>query len=260
MMLVPLSQINFFPLLIQVNFLPPKLDVIPIFEHVAPAAHYWMGGITTDLHSQTTIPGLYAVGENASTGVHGANRLASNSLLECLVYGAELAHLPLQSPPLTEAEFPTWPVSGASDQPPVPMPDLHHTARQRQELTDRMWNNAGISRNQKGLDLAIATLADWRRTWADQPLVSYLAHLTPGNSQPLPPGLTIQQLRAWGELRNLYDIGWLVLTSAAFRSESRGGHFRDDYPQPDPHWQVHTLVIGQEWKTSAAIATPSDQG
>ncbi|MFZ4640682.1 MAG: L-aspartate oxidase [Nodosilinea sp.] len=228
----------------------PLTQLVP----VAPAAHYWMGGITTDLHSQTTIPGLYAVGENASTGVHGANRLASNSLLECLVYGAELAHLSLPRPPLTEVEVPISPESWASDQPPVPMPDLHNIARQRQELTDLMWNNAGISRNQKGLDLAIATLANWRQEWADQPLASYLAHLRPGNSQPLPPELTIQQLRSWGELRNLYDTGWLVLTSAAFRTESRGGHFRDDYPQPDPHWQVHTLVISQEWKTSAAIA------
>jgi L-aspartate oxidase len=60
-------------------------------------------------------------------------------------------------------------------------------------------------------------------------------------------------LRAWGELRNLYDIAWLVLNSAAFRTESRGGHFRDDYPQPDPAWRVHTLVTAGQWSTSAPI-------
>ncbi|MBU6230348.1 MAG: L-aspartate oxidase [Cyanobacteria bacterium REEB459] len=228
----------------------PLTQLVP----VAPAAHYWMGGITTDRHSQTTIAGLYAVGENASTGVHGANRLASNSLLECLVYGAELAHLPLPSPPLTRTEVPDLPGAGRSDQPPVPRPDFGVLARQRQELTNLMWNNAGISRNQHSLDLAIATLADWRQAWTYQPLVAYLAHLTPGHSQPLPPDLTMQQLRAWGELRNLYDIGWLVLTSAAFRTESRGGHFRSDHPQPDRHWQVHTLVVDQTWKASSEIA------
>lgn len=93
---IPADHLNYrFPNIIQVCRhwgCDPLTQPIP----VAPAAHYWMGGITTNLNSQTSIPGLYAVGENASTGVHGANRLASNSLLECLVYGAELAHLPLE--------------------------------------------------------------------------------------------------------------------------------------------------------------------
>ncbi|HIK44363.1 MAG TPA: L-aspartate oxidase, partial [Leptolyngbyaceae cyanobacterium M65_K2018_010] len=61
--------------------------------------------------------------------------------------------------------------------------------------------------------------------------------------------------RAWGELRNLYDVAWLVLNSAAFRTESRGGHFREDYPQTDPAWQVHTLVEGPQWQKSPPISS-----
>ena len=218
---------------------------------VAPAAHYWMGGITTDLHSQTSIPGLYAVGENASTGVHGANRLASNSLLECLVYGAELAHLPLEpepaapdSPEPSEALALDW---------SEPLEDAWASVeKQRQRLTQLMWNAAAISRNQVGLEEAIATLSQWRTEWQQHPLQA-LHQLPPGASYALPKELSWPLVRAWGELHNLHDIAWLILNSAAFRTESRGGHFRQDYPQTSADWQVHTVVEGDRWARSPAV-------
>jgi L-aspartate oxidase len=229
----------------------PLTEPVP----VAPAAHYWMGGITTDIHSQTSIPGLYAVGENASTGVHGANRLASNSLLECLVYGAELAHLPLQG---GETREPAGAPAGLDPVGAAPYPggeeDLALLHQRRHQLTQLMWDYAAISRNQAGLDGAIATLKIWRDA-ADHPLDHYFKNLTPGPAQPLPPNLSPTLLRAWGELRNLHTIAWLVLNSAAFRTESRGGHFRNDYPQVDPAWQVHTLVEGDHWHTSSPLSS-----
>ncbi|MBE9139919.1 L-aspartate oxidase [Nodosilinea sp. LEGE 07088] len=217
---------------------------------VAPAAHYWMGGITTDLHSQTTIPGLYAVGENASTGVHGANRLASNSLLECLVYGAELANLPLQSSdrPTTSTTTELVDLDGVD----LGAETLDSLNQRREQLTQLMWQAAAISRGQVGLDGAIAVLDQWRTAWRQHPW-QVLHALAPGHTYQLPGGLDWPRLRAWGELGNLYDIAWLILNSAAFRTESRGGHFRQDYPDTRPEWQAHTVVEGDRWQTSAPV-------
>ncbi|MBE9158143.1 L-aspartate oxidase [Nodosilinea sp. LEGE 06152] len=219
---------------------------------VAPAAHYWMGGITTDIHSQTSVPGLYAVGENASTGVHGANRLASNSLLECLVYGAELAHLPLEpavldspEPPATlEATALNWSESAEGAWAAV--------QGQRQQLTQLMWDAAAISRHQAGLEEAIATLSQWRTEWQQHSLRA-LHSLPTGTVHALPETLDWPLVRAWGELHNLHDIAWLILNSAAFRTESRGGHFRQDYPHTSADWQVHTVVEGDRWAKSPTI-------
>ncbi len=227
----------------------PLTDPVP----VSPAAHYWMGGITTDLSSQTTIPGLYAVGENASTGVHGANRLASNSLLECLVYGAELANLPLQadsSVDLKEAALDIsaldeaalrWPQNTATDA----LATIH---QQREQLTQLMWDAAAISRDQTRLEGAIADLSQWRTEWQQHPWQALHRH-----TYSLPDTLDWPLVRAWGELGNLYDIAWLILNSAAFRTESRGGHYRQDYPQPSPQWQVHTVVEGDRWEKSLPV-------
>ncbi|MGF1568108.1 MAG: L-aspartate oxidase [Nodosilinea sp.] len=223
---------------------------------VAPAAHYWMGGITTNIHSQTTIPGLYAVGENASTGVHGANRLASNSLLECLVYGAELAQIPLQSGLVDAAGAVQEPIPLASSTPTDRWAGASQAQidQQRQRLIQLMWESAAISRSQAGLEQAIATLSRWRADWRQHPLEQRLGSLAPdGAPRVLPEFLSDDLIRAWGELRNLHDVAWLVLTSAAFRTESRGGHFRSDYPKTDPDWRVHTVVQGDLWTKSDPV-------
>lgn len=254
---IPADRLNYrFPNIIQVCrhwSCDPLTQPIP----VAPAAHYWMGGITTHLNSQTSIPGLYAVGENASTGVHGANRLASNSLLECLVYGAELAHLPLE---------PGVALGGWDRAEPLPLADLgapwttaedglEHLRQRRQQLTQLMWDYAAISRHQTGLDTAIATLQSWRNEASQDALLAFVSPLQPGTALALPDSLSQPLIRSWGELRNLYDIAWLVLKSAAFRTESRGGHFRSDYPATTADWQVHTLVEAEQWHRSAPISS-----
>lgn len=217
---------------------------------VAPAAHYWMGGIVTDLMCATSIPGLYAVGETSSTGVQGANRLASNSLLECIVFGAQLSHLQ-PSPRTDEALTPgppdlavwtTWPSQQAKIQ------------QIRQDLPRLVWQSAGICRGQASLNAALAQVTAWQTEFAALPLTQYMMDLKPS----LPISLSLAdadgQLRQWAETRNLLDVAYLILTSAAFRTESRGGHYRRDFPHTDPHWQVHTMIQKNTWWKSALIS------
>ncbi|MGB6014875.1 MAG: L-aspartate oxidase, partial [Nodosilinea sp.] len=188
---------------------------------------------------------------------HGANRLASNSLLECLVYGAELARLPLQPVPVDPAPTAEPPTVSSLDvlaQPWTEITDEVGAAvqEQRERLTLLMWDAAAISRDQAGLEAAIATLSQWRSDWQQHPLQA-LHNLPPGASYALPKGLSWPLVRAWGELCNLHDTAWLILNSAAFRTESRGGHFRQDYPHPSPEWQVHTVVEGDRWQKSSSV-------
>lgn len=204
---------------------------------VSPAAHYWMGGIATNLLNQTSIPGLYAVGETASTGVHGANRLASNSLLECLVFGAQFAHLEVQSFNGFEGN-PS--ISGTA----MPLPQFaDEIVRLRRELPRLIWQSAGICREGDRMASAIQQVEDWLAEFAALPLSQVLQTLPMGQSLQF-QSVMDEQLRAWAETRNLLSVGYLILKSANFRTESRGGHYRSDYPQMDATWQTHTLVQG----------------
>ncbi|HAG81558.1 MAG TPA: L-aspartate oxidase, partial [Cyanobacteria bacterium UBA12227] len=225
------------------------IDVFHELVPVTPAAHYWMGGIATDLMTRTSIPGLYAVGETASTGVHGANRLASNSLLECIVFGAQLHHItPDQLPPTLHSPLPT---------PHLTIPDWETQNNQietiRIELRRLVWQSAGICRSAESLEKAIAQVEVWRREFATLSLSQELINLTPEKIIGFDFPDAERQLRIWGETYNLLDVAYLILKSAAFRTESRGGHYRLDYPQPDPNWQVHTLVQGKHWWKSAVV-------
>ncbi|PZO18103.1 MAG: L-aspartate oxidase [Leptolyngbya foveolarum] len=209
---------------------------------VSPAAHYWMGGITCGLDSKTTIDHLYAVGENASTGVHGANRLASNSLLECLVYGAQLKNIQLseQLPEMPKGKV--QPVQAEEDW-------LKLLLHWRTELPQLVWQSAGISREQAGMEGAIAQLTQWQ-TEFDNLALSQVLMLQPGETAQLPDGVSGDRVRLWGEVRNLMAIAALILKSAAFRTESRGGHYRSDYPTSDPDWLVHTVIQKDQcWKS-----------
>lgn len=219
---------------------------------VAPAAHYWMGGIATDLESQTTITGLYAVGETASTGVHGANRLASNSLLECLVFGAQLKHIALQ--PISAHVDKSSVVALSQDKLGLDTEEafLHELSQLRQELAALMWKKAGICRNQTDLESAIAQVQTWQKTMQNSPLSRVISHLPPGTDIQLPSLQVSHIIRQWGELRNLLEISLLILQCAAFRTESRGGHYRIDYPDTLPTWQTHTLLQEQCCYTSTA--------
>jgi L-aspartate oxidase len=176
----------------------PRRDLIP----VTPAAHYMMGGIDTDLCGKSSMERLYAVGEVARTGVHGANRLASNSLLEGLVFAERVAR----------------DLVSASELPAVPKVEQWEVPR----LTDRgaaqvaadsvratMWQHAGIVRTAKGLRACLSTLADIE--------------------QRLPEGAT--------EEVNLVQTGRVIAEAALRRKESRGGHYRSDYPRAKRAWR-----------------------
>ena len=233
---IPTKRINYrFPNIIQVC----KNHGIDVFQEpipVAPAAHYWMGGIATDLQGQTSIPGLYAIGETASTGVHGANRLASNSLLECLVFAANLSQMEIASnnciakPAEVITQAKAWKA------------EIETISLIRQSLPLSMWHSAGISRSQETLEQAISQVSFWREKLAASDIGQYLQNLTPNQNRQFQSPNTEKQLRIAAETFNLVDISYLILKSAAWRTESRGGHYREDYPQPSANWQVHTLI------------------
>jgi L-aspartate oxidase len=238
---IPRDRIQYrFPNIIQVCR-KWGVDVFEMPIPVAPAAHYWMGGIFTDLMNRTSIPGLYAVGETASTGVHGANRLASNSLLECLVFGSQFRqfsdlHPVPPQPNLTAAPCPV----------PLASADLAFVEQLREDIPRLVWQTAGICRHQVTMEPAIAQVEDWRSQFATLPLSQGL-HLNPGLSYRFPSQDDYSRVRLWAETQNLLDVARLILKSANFRTESRGGHFRTDFPTADPTWQAHTCVQGDRW-------------
>ncbi len=176
--------------------LDPRTQPIP----VAPAAHYHMGGIAVDGQGRTSLPGLWACGEVASTGVHGANRLASNSLLEALVFGSRVADDLRAS---AGRSFPT-----GRRVPSVPEGTSQDKALQL-AIRKLMWEQVGVVRDEKGLTAAVEDLESMAESY---PRIS-------------------------GEARNLLAVGRLVAAAALERRESRGGHFRSDCPLPDPDWQ-----------------------
>ncbi len=177
-------------------------DLIP----VRPAAHYLMGGILTDVSGRSTLPGLYAAGEAACTGVHGANRLASNSLLEGLVFGALAAESmvadlsrSVTSPPAAQTGMPD---------PEELTPD-EQTERWIQDLRANMWKYAGLLRDAQGMETM-------------QRMLHALA-------ETMPRGRSRRAMEA----RNLHAVAKMIVTSALARKESRGAHYRHDYPEQD---------------------------
>ncbi|MEG3958585.1 L-aspartate oxidase [Microcoleus sp. herbarium2] len=231
------------------------IDIFSEPVPVTPAAHYWMGGIVTDKFNQTSIPGLYAVGETASTGVHGANRLASNSLLECLVFGSQMGLLQLEGgkPKTLTDELDAGEILEKS----ICLHDIEAIEKLRVELPNLVWQSAGICRGQRDLESAIVQVEIWRQEFASLPLSQTLLNLRPGKilDFSLADEETSLVLRNWGEVGNLLDIGYLILKSAAFRTESRGGHYRLDYPLTDPGWCSHTLIQNTNWYKESVRST-----
>ncbi|MEG4503213.1 L-aspartate oxidase [Microcoleus sp. F6_B4] len=229
------------------------IDIFSEPVPVTPAAHYWMGGIVADKFNQTSIPGLYAVGETASTGVHGANRLASNSLLECLVFGAQMGLLQLEGG--RSEVFADRLEAGEILEKSISEKDIEAIDKLRVELPNLVWQSAGICRGQRDLERAIVQLDIWRQEFASLPLSQTLDNLRPGQIIDFTPAETENSsiLRNWGEVGNLLDIGYLIVKSAAFRTESRGGHYRVDYPLTDPDWCSHTLINQSNWYKSPRI-------
>lgn len=179
---------------------------------VAPAAHYTMGGVLTSLHARTSLPGLLAVGEVACTGVHGANRLASNSLLECLVF-ADRAGLVAAD---QHGGAPEAPAPAIADRPPLPerpaqLPDLQST----REL---LWRTAGVIRDATGL----------------------------GQVTRIAPR-ALESREAASRVPADVLVATLVARAALVREESRGGHFRSDHPAEREEWAKHVVQqVGEE--------------
>lgn len=201
---------------------------------VAPAAHYWMGGVATDLQAATSLPGLYAVGEVACTGVHGANRLASNSLMECLVFARQLRHLRLQAPPSQRQEQElAW--SGCNDD------DTRQDPRGAiSNLRLLCWQVAGVERSGGALRPALALVKQQRAELERSPLLRAASELVPDRRLRLDDNLAARLL-GLQELSQRLLLAELLIEAALFRNESRGGHFRCDAPASQPFWQVHSL-------------------
>lgn len=181
-------------------------DPIP----VVPAAHYTCGGVVTDLHGRSDLPGLYAVGETTYTGLHGANRLASNSLLECVVLGRSCAQHIVEHALPGEAALPAWDeskVENADEQVVI--------AHNWDELRLLMWNYVGIVRTTKRLERALHRIELLRSEIDD-----YYANF--------------RVTRDLLELRNLVDCAELIVQSALMRHESRGLHYSRDFPHALP--------------------------
>ena len=193
-----------------------NIDITSELIPIRPAAHYAMGGVRTDLDGRSTLPGLYAAGEAAATGVHGANRLASNSLLEGLVFGARAGQTmrnEKRSTPAKQDSKPVTPPSGGSAD--------SHAEDVIRNIQDLMWMEVGIVRTGAGLKNAILRL---------EQLLPRVAH---------------PQTRRGHEAQNLLAAGLLVARSALAREESRGAHYRTDFPDHnDAKFLKHSIIQG----------------
>jgi len=201
-----------------------KVDITKEYIPVVPAAHYMCGGVITDLFGQTTIKNLYAVGEVASTGVHGANRLASNSLLEALVFShraATKAGELVQSFSAPPAVIPPWDESGTFNTEEWIL--LRHNL---QEIKKLMWDYVGIVRSnfrlgraKRRIEMILQEIEDfYRKTKITEELI---------------------------ELRNLSRVAQLIILCAIMRKESRGLHYTSDYPESDDAHYLHDTPIQQ---------------
>lgn len=178
------------------------LDLDKQAAPVHPAAHYAMGGVWTTLDTRTSVPGLYAAGEVACTGVHGANRLASNSLLEGLVFGARAGRAMADAEAAHEGAQPAWSAPQSSED----------------AIRSLAWRHCGILRDAAGLRQAIETLEE------------------------MPVDTSAPITRAHCELRSMHTVAWMIALCAEARKESRGAHRRTDHPRTLPEYARHSRV------------------
>ncbi|MDB4671537.1 L-aspartate oxidase [Pirellulaceae bacterium] len=188
------------------------IDRIP----VRPGAHYMIGGLVVDARGATSMPRLWAAGEVTSTGLHGANRLASNSLLEGLVYGAEAGKHAGDAAAAESDLFRAFPVSNEgishSEDPRLDLDDI------KSSLKSLMWRNVGVQRGSQGLQEALATVKMWQKYVLSR---------------------QFDDSRGW-ELQNLLTVSLVIIVSAIDRCESRGVHLRLDFPDSDDkNWLKH---------------------
>jgi L-aspartate oxidase len=203
---------------IYIHCMEVGLDITRSPIPVVPAAHYTCGGIMTDACARTDIPNLYAVGETACTGLHGANRLASNSLLECMVFGRAAAGNILAQPQHATPKLPAWDESRVTDSDEEIV--ISHNW---DELRRFMWDYVGIVRTNKRLERA-----QHRIRLLLQEIDEYYANFRVTNDLL--------------ELRNLVTTADLIVRSALARHESRGLHYSRDYPETLPEARNTVLV------------------
>ena len=199
-------------------------DLIP----VRPAVHYMVGGVQADLDGRTSLPGLFAVGECACTGFHGANRMGSNSLLEGLVHGRLIGKVVAEEPPSVRNKL-ALPDRGRK---PLGSAQLNLTDM-TYSLKSLMWRQVGIEREQAGLEDACRSLQAWE---------GFLSRLGPFT----PEGI---------EVVNMVQVGAAITYSALFRQESRGTHFRTDFPDTLPNWQIHSVLNSDSMGLNLAAKT-----
>jgi len=192
------------------------IDITQEWIPVAPAAHYMIGGIKVSSWGETSIAGLFAAGEVACTGAHGANRLASNSLLEVLVFGKRIIEKTLnlsETASQEDSDGTSKPLLIQERKASVSLPPP-----QLSGLQNLLWHQAGIIRDKEGLSQALETLAGWQQT------------------MPKPND------RHSYEMESLLIAGRLMVEAALFRQESRGAHFRSDFPSHSNDWLKHIIM------------------
>jgi L-aspartate oxidase len=222
---------------------------------VAPAAHYWMGGVGTDLQAATELPGLYAVGEVACTGVHGANRLASNSLMECLVFARQLSQLR----PTPAVPSPCGTAGGPEAAALQPLPRQAELMEGIQRLRQLCWRVAGVERNGHLLAAALPAVRRDRHQLERQPGWRQVQELPPGQVLAVQAGEE-DRLRLQQELHHRLVLAELLISAALFREESRGGHFRTDAPASQPFWRCHSLQRCHQGLATTAVRDPGARG
>jgi L-aspartate oxidase len=192
------------------------LSIVTDLLPVSPASHYCMGGVRTDLHGRTTVAGLYAAGEVACTGVHGANRLASNSLLEGLVFGARAGAAAVKDN--YELRITNYELeeevqnSTINHQRPKTKDQTFEIATAVKKRVKRvMWERVGILRDENSLKRALREFEQ------------------------------IEQANLSTSSRNFVTLAKLIATAALWREESRGGHFRTDFPEKNEKWRAHSI-------------------
>jgi L-aspartate oxidase len=199
----------------------PAKDLIPIH----PATHYMIGGVDCDEMGRTTLPGLYAVGEAGCSGLHGANRLASNSLLEGLAFGARAGADAAKGAAEGDVKFPHQLESRIADSHKTEL-DLTDV---KSSLRSLMWRNVGVERTGDRLAETLDIIAFWGRYVMDKTFT------------PVDSGNGLTATAGW-ELQNMLTVCYLIATAAAERTESRGSHYRLDYPErDDAHWRKNLL-------------------
>ena len=192
----------------------PSCDLIP----VSPAAHYMIGGVRVDRNGQSSIEGLMACGESACTGLHGANRLASNSLTEAIVFGSRCGAAARESMSNNARPAYTGTLNWHVDRSERTALDLNDI---RNSLRSVMWRNVGLIRNGARLQETLEIISFWSRYVLDKEFVS-----DPGG---------------W-EIQNMLTTGLLVTSMSIARTETRGVHFRNDYPETSSEWEKHLVV------------------